>query len=181
METDICQTFKDNNFWSNTMWLNRNKIHPCAFGCSPIFINVENAVCWTASNDPASLVIKTDALNFGVSVKTDMSGMNIANKLYNDRIYPSNLSDAIRPKISSSSEEEPNEYGISSDAPTIRMSMSSIVETISHDVDMSSYTLTPNSDVYFTLSGTNAAKFSLKRHLQRLMLRNFKRYCNCNI
>lgn len=168
ISTDICPTFKNNNFWSKYDVAQSLSASAFAFGCSDQFINVENAVCWTASSDPASLVVKTNALNLGVSIGTDISGMGIADKLYNDRIYGSNLADAVRPKTGSGSEEEeeaeePNEYGILSSAPTIRMSMSSMVETISHDVDMTSYTLTPESDVDFTLSGTNAANFSLNK------------------
>src|SRR5574344_594597 len=99
METDICPTFKDNNFWSKYDVAKSLSTSAFAFGCSDQFINVENAVCWTASSDPASLVVKTNALNLGVSIGTDISGMGIADKLYNDRIYGSNLADAVRPKI----------------------------------------------------------------------------------
>jgi len=101
-ESNWCASFVKNNFWGKqdnmSTQAQSNFAIPSVDNCSTCkkyFVNVENLMCSTACTDPSSLIIKGSALNLGSVMETDNSGLG-DNTYYNDRLHPSNGSDAVR-------------------------------------------------------------------------------------
>lgn len=159
---DFCGHIDFNNFWSKYD-KNYNDTHdpditesnfslkPCNTATSK-FIDVEAAVCETASSDPSSLVVKTNSLNLGGAITSDVSNQG-AGSIYTDRLH----STAVRPKTAKGSGGETS----AADGGSILLSVNDNVTTASKDIDVSGFNLTANSTVTCSLTGTNADKFSL--------------------
>ena len=106
-ESDWCNSFKYNNFWSVYDQSKVDKgetVVRSAFqlgsGCNSDkgkneFTNVQKLVCKTSPEEPGSLVLKEDDLNIGAFIKTDVSGlltdeMQMIDRLGNPRPYDPN-------------------------------------------------------------------------------------------
>lgn len=157
---EFCGHIDFNNFWSKYDEKQSNtssafKIEPS--GCTPTsvtkFINVEDAVCKTASSDPNSLVLKTDGLNMGGSVTKDVSGMG-AEKIFTDRLH----SDIARP-VTSTSGGGTSSAGDAGANGTIVLNVNQNITTASKDIDLSCFNFGSTQTVTCTISGTDAAKF----------------------
>lgn len=157
---EFCGHIDFNNFWSKYDEEQSNtssafKIEPS--GCTPTsvtkFINVEDAVCKTASSDPNSLVLKTDGLNMGGSVTKDVSGMG-AEKIFTDRLH----SDIARP-VTSTSGGGTSSAGDAGANGTIVLNVNQNITTASKDIDLTCFNFGSTQTVSCTISGTDAAKF----------------------
>lgn len=155
---EFCGKIDFNNFWSQYDEkaghdVSNFEIKPCLSTTSR-FIDVSKAVCETAASDPSSLVLKTDALNMGTSVKTDVSGLG-AEQISADRLHD----DEVRP-LTKSSGGGNSKAGSEGAAGTITLTVNDNITTASKDIDISALGLTASSTVTCTLSGEGSSKFS---------------------
>ncbi|MCQ2350654.1 MAG: hypothetical protein MJ003_01625 [Paludibacteraceae bacterium] len=153
--SDFCASICKNNFWSryDEDHKGTDPAYQSVFnlGCNNAFINVEQQVCQTGALDPAGLVIKGSALNSGVAIANDISGLG-AESIDNDRLHEG----SIRP----SSQGETPVIGGGVFGQLI-LNVNSNVSSASAKAKVSAVNLTAGAIVNCSITGTGAAYFSV--------------------
>lgn len=162
IDTNWCQCFKYNNFWSQYDETNDKSSSSFEIGkfCTGddetynLYLNVANQVCKTNPTNPSALVVVTDSLNIGtvISEAEDVS-LQGASTFFNDRYNPDNGENAIRPKMAvDNSNEALSPYDkIYNEPGTINLYTSPIVGSQTTDVMLTSIKLSPNKEISLSI------------------------------
>lgn len=162
-DTNWCQSFKYNNFWSeydkdqeekepNHVSSNFEVGIFCTGNNETYnaYIDMRGQVCATDPEHPGALVVKGSGLNIG-TVIDDVSELG-ADKIFTDRLN-GNTEDPIRPTIvvdNSNESLSPSDH-IYKEPGTIHFYTSPIVASQTTDVHVSSVALDKNSKVYLSI------------------------------
>ena len=163
-DTNWCQSFKYNNFWSEYD-KNQEEKEPnhvssnfeVGIFCTGenetynAYIDMRGQVCATEPDHPGALVVKGSGLNIGTVIIDDVSGLG-ADKIFTDRLN-GNTEDPIRPTIvvdNSNESLSPSDH-IYKEPGTIHFYTSPIVGSQTTDVHVSSVALAENSKVYLSI------------------------------
>ncbi len=161
--TDWCQCFKYNNFWSVYDESIPDKQYDysdfeigrfcedASIETNNAYINVQDQVCKTKPNEPGALVVKGSGLNIGTVVIDDVSGLG-ANEIFTDRLH-GDTENPIRPTIVVDNSNEslaPYDH-IYKEPGTIHFYTSPIVATQTTDVHVSSISLDANRKVNLSI------------------------------
>ena len=163
-DTNWCQSFKYNNFWSeyDKDQEEKDPNHVASNFEVGIFctgnnetynayIDMRGQVCATDPEHPGALVVKGSGLNIGTVITNDVSGLG-ANQIFTDRLN-GNTEDPIRPTIvvdNSNESLSPSDH-IYKEPGTIHFYTSPIVASQTTDVHVSSVALDKNSKVYLSI------------------------------
>ena len=163
-DTNWCQSFKYNNFWSEYD-KNQEEKEPnhvssnfeVGIFCTGenetynAYIDMRGQVCATDPDRPGALVVKGSGLNIGTVIIDDVSGLG-ADKIFTDRLN-GNTEDPIRPTIvvdNSNESLSPSDH-IYKEPGAIHFYTSPIVGSQTTDVHVSSVALAENSKVYLSI------------------------------
>lgn len=163
-DTNWCQSFKYNNFWSeyDKDQEEKDPNHVASNFEVGIFctgnnetynayIDMRGQVCATDPGHPGALVVKGSGLNIGTVIIDDVSELG-ADKIFTDRLN-GNTEDPIRPTIvvdNSNESLSPSDH-IYKEPGTINFYTSPIVASQTTDVHVSSVALDKNSKVYLSI------------------------------
>ena len=163
-DTNWCQSFKYNNFWSEYDKDQEEKDpnhvssnFEVGIFCTGdnetynAYIDMRGQVCATDPANPGALVVKGSGLNIGTVIIDDVSGLG-ADKIFTDRLN-GNAENPIRPTtvVDNSNESLSPSDNIYKEPGTIHFYTSPIVGSQTTDVHVSSVALATKSKVYLSI------------------------------